>query len=60
MTCGRDGHPRKGWDRIAVVTDEGWVEKAVHAFAWVIPGEVRAFPDGALDDATDWITEGLG
>jgi hypothetical protein len=50
---------RAGWERIAVVTDEDWVEKGVKAFGWMIPGEVKVFDDDDEDDAREWVTEGL-
>ncbi len=49
----------RSWERIACVTDADWVETAVKAFGWMIPGEVRAFDDDDLDQARAWITEGL-
>ena len=52
------GHLRS-WERIACVTDADWVENAVRAFGWMIPGEVRAFDDDDEDAARAWITEGL-
>lgn len=42
------------WHRFALVTDVEWVAKAMRAFAWMAPGEVRVF---ALDEqgaARDW------
>ena len=30
---------RGSWERVAVVTDVDWVEKAVKAFGWMMPGE---------------------
>ena len=41
-------------ERIAVVTDRDWVVHAVKAFGWMIPGQVRGFGLGELDDATAW------
>ena len=52
------GHLRS-WERIAVVTDADWVENAVKAFGWMIPGEVRAFDDDDEAEARAWVTEGL-
>lgn len=31
------------WKRFALVTDSEWVAKAMRAFAWIAPGEVRLF-----------------
>jgi hypothetical protein len=47
------------WERIAVVTDADWLEKAVQAFGWVMPGEVRAYDDDDLEEARTWVTEGI-
>ena len=44
------------YDRIAVVTDATWMRRAVAAFGWMIPGEVRVFHVSALDAARTWIT----
>jgi len=49
----------RSWERIACVTDADWVDNAVKAFGWMIPGEVRAFDDDDEDEARAWITEGL-
>jgi hypothetical protein len=49
----------RSWERIACVTDADWVENAVKAFGWMIPGDVRAFDDDDLDQARAWITQGL-
>jgi hypothetical protein len=45
----------KQWERAAVVTDLGWVQKASRAFGWLAPGELRVFPLAELDQAKDWI-----
>lgn len=44
------------YDKIGVVTDATWVRRAVSAFGWLIPGEVRVFTVGAFDQAKGWIT----
>ena len=44
------------YDRIAVITDATWMRRAVAAFGWMIPGEVRVFHVSALDAARTWIT----
>ena len=43
------------WKRFALVTDVEWVAKAMHAFAWLAPGEVRVFGRGELDAAREWV-----
>jgi SpoIIAA-like len=47
------GH-RSALKRTAIVTDFGWVRRAVQAFAWMVPGEVQIFDLDALDEATAW------
>jgi hypothetical protein len=49
------GHFR-AWERIAVVCDADWLRKSLRAFAWMLPGEVKAFALDDLDDARAWIT----
>ncbi|MUL83289.1 MULTISPECIES: STAS/SEC14 domain-containing protein [unclassified Mycolicibacterium] len=40
--------------RIAVVSDKDWVAHAMHAFAWMIPGELKIFGLDELDAAKQW------
>jgi hypothetical protein len=40
--------------RIAVVCDKNWVGPAVHAFAWMVPGDIAVFGLGELDKAKEW------
>jgi hypothetical protein len=44
------------YERMAIVTDTAWLRRSVKAFGWLIPGEVRVYPYGQLDDARTWIT----
>lgn len=44
----------KAWDRIALVTDQGWLRDGLKAFAWAVPGEARAFTLDERDDAVAW------
>jgi SpoIIAA-like len=44
------------WERIAVVTDVGWIGQAVNAFRFLMPGAVRVFPVSEVDEARRWIT----
>lgn len=46
------------WKRFALVTDVEWVAKAMRAFGWLAPGEIRVFPLGDLDLARDWVATG--
>ena len=43
------------WERIAVATDVDWVENALRAFGWLVPGEVRVFDDDEVDEAKAWL-----
>ena len=47
------------FDRVAVVTNEGWIAKMVRAFGFAIPGEVRVFGVEDVEKARTWITEPL-
>ncbi|BBZ34760.1 SpoIIAA family protein [Mycolicibacterium confluentis] len=40
--------------RTAVVTDKEWIGHAMHALAWMIPGEVSLFGLDELDAAKQW------
>lgn len=43
------------WEKIAVVTDVGWVGHAMTMFAFAMPGAIRVFPNVAQADAERWI-----
>jgi hypothetical protein len=45
---------RKDWKRLAVVTDIDWMAKAMHAFAWAMPGELRVYGMDELQEAKSW------
>jgi len=45
------------WERVALVTDVGWVSVAVKAFGFVIPGHVRVFSNSKLAEAKQWLSE---
>lgn len=40
--------------RIAVVTDKEWIAHALHAIAWMVPGEIALFGLDELDRAKAW------
>lgn len=47
------------WKRFVLVTDVGWVAKAMRLFAWMTPGEVLVLEDlSKLDEAKAWVAEG--
>lgn len=45
---------RSEFKRVAVVSDKDWVAHALHAFAWMVPGEVAVFGLDELDRAKEW------
>jgi len=45
----------KGWERIAVVSDEDWLEKSVKTFSWLMPGDVKVFETDEVDEAKAWL-----
>jgi hypothetical protein len=49
---------RHDWGKLAVITDEAWMRKAIAAFGWLVPGHHRVFGSGQLDDAKLWIAGG--
>lgn len=48
----------RSWRRMALVTDVEWVAKAMRAFAWMAPGEVRVFDLDELEEAKGWVAAG--
>ena len=44
-----------GWERVAVVTDVGWIRHVVGAFRFVMPGEMRIFSNTQVPEARGWI-----
>ena len=49
------GH-RKQWERMALVTDTGWIRRAAHAFGRMAPGELKVFSEAELDAAKEWVS----
>ena len=45
----------RGWQRVAIVSDADWLENAIKAFGWMMPGEVRVFDDDEVADAKAWL-----
>ena len=46
-----------GWERVAVVTDVGWIRTAVKTFGFVMPGLVRIFSNSELAAARLLVSE---
>ena len=49
-----------GFERVAVVTDVGWIQMGVKAMAFMLPCPVQLFAIRKLDDAMRWLSESLG
>ena len=45
------------WEKVAVVTDIGWIGSAIKVFGFAIPGHFRVFADRDLADAKVWLAE---
>jgi SpoIIAA-like len=45
---------RSSWERLAVVTDKDWIRHGLAALSRVIPGEIRVFEPGELEQAKAW------
>lgn len=48
-------HHYSAFKRVAVVTDKQWIVHAVHALAWMVPGEFKVFGLDELDGAARWV-----
>jgi hypothetical protein len=44
------------WERVAIVTDVGWVRHTVNALRFLIPGEVRVFTTHNAYQGCAWIS----
>ena len=47
-------HHHSAFKRIAVVSDKDWVAHALHAFAWMVPGELALFGLDEIERAKAW------
>jgi hypothetical protein len=45
------------WEKVAVVTDVEWIRHAVNAFRFLMPGEIRVFPDSQRAEARAWVAD---
>jgi hypothetical protein len=45
----------RAWERVAVVTDVGWIVDAVKIFQFVIPATTRVFGYDELQRAREWL-----
>jgi hypothetical protein len=51
-------HPT-AFERVAVVSDEEWLGRAIKALSILLPGQAKAFPILELTAAKSWLAEGL-
>jgi hypothetical protein len=49
-------HP-DAWKRLAFVTDVHWMSQAAHAFAWMMPGELKIYALAELEEAKAWVAQ---
>ena len=49
------GLRKVGWERLAVVTDQGHIRTLINTFKFMIPGKVKTFELAQLDDAKAWV-----
>jgi hypothetical protein len=47
-------HHHSAFKRIAVVSDKEWVAHALHAFGWMVPGELALFGIDEVERAAEW------
>ena len=45
------------YERVAVVSDQGWLEPALRVFSALVPGQLRAFPLAQLARAKAWVAD---
>jgi hypothetical protein len=43
------------WEKIAVVTDVGWIRSGIKVFGFAVPGEVCVFDNAERDAAMIWL-----
>jgi SpoIIAA-like len=43
------------WERVAVVTDVGWIKQAVQLFGFLMPGVISLFSRAEAEHARAWI-----
>jgi hypothetical protein len=48
------------WERVAVVTDDGWVRHTVKALRFLIGSEIRVFTTSQAGDGLAWIRSRSG
>ena len=49
------GHYNR-WEKVAVVSDKGWLRDSVDIFGYLIPGQVKAFAPAEEAEARTWVS----
>jgi len=47
----------RAFERIAVVTDLGWVINGMHMFHFIFPGKIKLFKNSELKAAKEWVSQ---
>jgi hypothetical protein len=47
------------WNRMAIVTDQKWVEKAYDALSYLVPGVINGFELKQFEEAKEWVSAPL-
>lgn len=45
------------WERVAIVTDVGWLCTAMKALGFIMPGDFRVFGNAEFAEARKWLCE---
>lgn len=46
------------WEKVAIITDVGWVRNMSIFFGHIIPGQVKVFNNNELEEAKQWVVIG--
>ena len=47
------------WNRMAIVTDQHWVQKAYEVLSYVVHGEIKGYELKQLEEAKQWVSAPL-
>lgn len=45
------------WERIAVVTDVGWIRTSMKVFGFILTGHVKVYGNSEFTEALKWLSE---
>ena len=45
------------FEKCAIVTDVKWIRSSIKVFGFLIPGEVKLFPNQELSTAEEWVRQ---